>query len=661
MKTPRSSFPASHCFAVIAALLLALFSFKNTFFLMAGRTPSKPPAWVLFFFTVMLWAVLVRIPSIYAGRLRIYANVITRLAVLAGFVNTATEAVYFSVYRRIINVPSGTHVTTADLQSLGQTLIYLPALAIGGCVLAMIFHYKKNPLADSTRPVFNLCTDKKTRRRARIPFADMFRHLLVLGPTGCGKTSLFLIPLAHQLVQNSNTCLLVMDPKGDFARYTSAMSRYYGRSGVLFDPIRPDCPVFNPLAGRENDVVENMVTALEILAEEKVRYFQDQNARLLRNGIRLLKRLYGDEASLLMLSDLLHDRDGFGRKCIAELSSQSAAAGPIAAGAGPCPDTLVSPDLLRQNREIISYFRDHYFSSRTKIFEHTSGVRSQIAILTDNEHLRRVFNPPPGTGTGLNFDRLLQDGGVVCISLAQGQLRGLARYLGLFLQMSFQSAVFRRPDSANRLPAYEIIDEVQVIANEQFTEMVQQARSLGCAVIAATQGLSQLALHLGGKGQAFLSALQTNFQNRVIFAGLSPEDARLFSDWSGLKQEQKVTRGISTGAFDFWSGTGRRSPVKSKSVTEQEKPALTMDEVIYLKAREVIYFTSQHMQLQRPRIGIASWLPDRLHRRFQKLAEEPPLTSAAPVTLIMTQDKTPTCDSIQNFDENPTETDELLS
>ncbi len=614
--------PAVFYPAGCTALVLTALALHNYIRLILNRQISFPPAWLLFVATLAVWPVLVNYTGDQEKKLKNYANYINRAGIFISLVHLATEAVFITIYSRVTAIQPGKYVTAADLQNLADTLLFLPAVLISLGTLGALYYLKTNPdvkqwfKSDTPRfwgsrpdtgdkPALFLCTDKKTGVRATIPYQDQFRHLLVLGPTGCGKTSLILIPLAHQLVQNHRCSLLVIDPKGDFAYYAGAMCRHYGRNHVLFDPARPDCPYFNPLTGKENDVVENMVTTLEILADENIRYFKDQNARLLRNGIRLLKRLRGDDANLLLLNDLLHNRDGFGYRCLAELNRQAVTDG------------------LKQNQEIIGYFRDEYFSPQAKTFEHTSGVRNQIANLTDNEHLRRALNPPAGQKPDIDFDQLLQHGGVVCINLAQGQLRGLARYLGLFLQMNYQAAVFRRPAAANRLAAYEIIDEVQVIANEQFAEMVQQARSLECAVIAASQSLEQLALHLGNKGSAFLAALQTNFQNRVIFAGLSPADARLFSDWSGLRPEQKVTRGWSAGTFDLWSGAaGHRGPVKSKTISEHEKPVFSPDQIMYLKDREILYFISRHMRIEQPRIGVVRWLPPRLHGRFGKLAEE---------------------------------------
>lgn len=657
--------------SVFAALVLIFLSVKNYFMIMIRQAPPSPPAWLLLFSLLAVRLIITNCAGYIKSRLRYGLNLLTLSGVVIGIVNMATETVFSSLYQRILAVPPTTLITASDLRSLAATLLLAPTVLIGLGALVILYYAHINPgagsrlkpgslsclrsrVSKSGKPDLCLCIDKKTGGQVIIPHHDLFRHLLVLGPTGCGKTSLFLIPLAHQLVQNGHTSLLAMDPKGDFARYVGAMCHYYGRPYVLFDPARSDCPFFNPLAGEENDVVENMVTTLDILADENVRYFQDQNARLLRNGVRLLKRLYGDDANLLLLNDLFHNRDGFGQRCLAQLSQ-----GPVEPFS-----PVIRPDTLRQNREIISYFRDDYFSPHTKTFDHTSGVRNQIANLTDNIQLRRALNPPAGQKPDIDFSRLLQEGGVVSISLAQGQLRGLARYLGLFLQMSYQSAVFRRPGLADRLPAYEIIDEIQVIANGQFAEMVQQARSLECAVIAATQGLEQLALHLGSKGRAFLAALKTNFQNRVIFAGLSPEDARLFSDWSGLKPEQKVTRGLSTGAFDPWAtDSHRRGPVKSRTVTEQEKPVFNPDEVMYLNAREVLYFISRHMQLERPRTGVARWLPERLHRKFQDLAEAFWAAAESPVSQPRAADreKAAAGSNPTGFSNNATETDELLS
>ena len=47
----------------------------------------------------------------------------------------------------------------------------------------------------------------------------------------------------------------------------------------------------------------------------------------------------------------------------------------------------------KENADITSWFLNDYFPERSKVYENTSGVRSQVSKLVSNEYLREVLNP----------------------------------------------------------------------------------------------------------------------------------------------------------------------------------------------------------------------------------------------------------------------------
>lgn len=611
-------------------VLLLFETIREYFRLLTGQAGILP-GWANVIIPIVIWLVLVHIEELGQGKARKFLSKILIMSVSLGLIKWATLIAYDAFFNSIMSIKPDEFVTTTNIRTFAKTVMFLPSVVTGSIIGYLIYELKDNEAikhllyeyrfsdgitfttkkdvqdtTDNDKPDLELCDDKISKKRVKIPFFDCFRHLLILGPTGCGKTSLILIRIALQLVRNKQVGLLVIDPKGDFAHYVVAMSRFFKRKYQLLDPTMPDCPYFNPFVGEESDVIENMVTIF-LMTNDSSSYFRDQDERLTRNAVRLLKRLFGDDATFLKLNDLVNNIDGFGFKCMNMLTNLPG-----------------DPDFVRQNKETVAYFRDSYFNENTRFFQDTSNLRNQIANIIDNKYLRKILNPPEGKGSDINFTKFLEDGGVISVSLAQGPLRRLARYFGLFVQMNFQAAVFSRPlPEWKRRPCYEIIDEMQVVANEQLADMFQQARSLRCMVIPATQSLEQVVLKLGNAGKAFLAALKTNCQNRVLFAGLPPEDAKIFSDWSGIKKVEKRSKGTSRSTFSLFHGFDKmRAPTKTETITEQDEAVLSIDDIIYTKAKEITYFTSQNMEIQRPRIGVVDWIDKDSHDIFQKMVED---------------------------------------
>jgi type IV secretory pathway TraG/TraD family ATPase VirD4 len=81
----------------------------------------------------------------------------------------------------------------------------------------------------------------------RLTLEESFKHLLVVAPTGTGKTSKFVIPNVLALAQDENS-IIVTDPSGEIFAQTSGYLQSKGFKVLKFDPTDPERSIyFNPL------------------------------------------------------------------------------------------------------------------------------------------------------------------------------------------------------------------------------------------------------------------------------------------------------------------------------------------------------------------------------------------------------------------------------
>lgn len=450
-----------------------------------------------------------------------------------------------------------------------------------------------------------LCKDKKTSKPVVLPFKDRFVHMLILGPTGSGKTSQTIIPLIHQDVQNKDAGITIIEPKGDLAEKIYAMGKYYNRPVMYFNPTDPDCPYFNPLYGKEDDVIENMATTFKMLNPDSPQFFQDMNENLLRNSLKVLKRLYGNNATLIDLARLVQNSGGTGRKIVQEFSKLSAE----------------TEALAKENTDIASWFLNDYFNERSKTYEHCSGLRSQVAKLISNNYLRRVLNPPDGKND-IDFDKHLEEGGIITITTAQGDLRDLGKYLGYFIILQLQSAVFRRPGNENtRRSHFLYIDEFQEFANPGFGIMLTQGRSYRIASHLATQNRALMAMGGGRDGKNFVELVSTNARNLVIYPGGNVNDAEYYSKQFGEVMEAVTQKGLTKPKFWILGGA-LKDVSESVRTSEQIKAKFSPSDIIYRPFGEIIHCIIKNNSIQMPEVGQIEFIPKEINDELDKMAEE---------------------------------------
>ena len=443
-----------------------------------------------------------------------------------------------------------------------------------------------------------LCIDKETGEPEIWLHKDRYLHMLILGPTGSGKTSQTILPLINQDMQNHEMGITVLEPKGDLAQKAAMMAEHYGRTFTYFDPSLSDCPFFNPLFGKESDVVENMATTFRMLNPDSPQFFLDLNEQLMRNAVKVLKRMDkaegvdGRYATFINLSTLLQNTAGKGRGMVQEFSRINAR----------------TQEEAKENADITSWFLNDYFAEKSKTYENTSGVRSQVAKLVSNEFLREVLNPDydKGERNQIDFDKHLAEGGIICISTAQGTLRDLGKYLGYFIILQLQSAVFRRPGNENTRRAHMLyIDEFQTYSNPGFSDMLTQGRSYRVASHLATQARAQMAMGGGKDGKNFVELVSTNARNIVLYPGCSKDDAEYYSKQFGEYEKTEVQVGKSYKTFNLFTGGLDKLGHPTETVREAKKMTalFSPSDLIYRPFGEIVYCIIKKNSIQIPKVG----------------------------------------------------------
>lgn len=461
-----------------------------------------------------------------------------------------------------------------------------------------------------------ICKDCETNKDIVIPWQDMTMHTLIVGPTGCGKSSLALTPMILQDMQTDIGVILI-EPKGDLAEKTYAMGKKFNKDIIYFNPIYPDCPSFNPLYGNEVDVTEAIVTTFQALNNESIAYFKNLNQELLRNSLRVLKRIeraYTNPktgistkpATFQRLSELLHDPK-VGKQMAQELARIP----------------TYNNDEKLQNQETSNWFTNSYFAAapNNKAYTDSSAVRTWVRNLILNDYMYKVLNPANGV-SDIKFDEILKKGQKICISTAMGELGAMSDYLGYFLLLAIQNSIFKRSSTGENNLVHMYLDEFQRYSSMSFTRTLELARSFGCGVIMATQSRESIALGKGSDGKGFLTVVSTNARNKILFGGITIEEAKVFSEEFGEKEVEDISRGHSEQEFNFANSISGniRPSTKSETVRKVMKKRYTPEQLIYKKDFfTVTVRTMENGLTMHAREGKCSWIDKKLNQELEQI------------------------------------------
>jgi len=473
-------------------------------------------------------------------------------------------------------------------------VLALPAVALAGVLLFLASRYPAPRRRD--------CSVVLCRTQVGFPVvvgeSDRYLHTVVVGPTGCGKSSREVLPMVCQdidrIARGERLGVTVVEPKGDLVRQVEEYARSRGVPVVLVDPEDPGTPRFNPLQGDPLIVAEVTRTVLKSMFGRQEAFFSHVQETSAHNTVLLLK--------------ILNERDRA-----------------LAVSEGREPPVLTMQDLVRVLRnpdrlkaavealrkvapdsDLVEYFdREALGPTGQKLHEFAMGLRMQLEDIAGSPQLRHVFGGP----SDVDLDAHLRGGGVLCVNSCMGLLGRKGDLFGQFFVMHFQQAVFRRP-AGDRAPHFLYLDEFPRYLNPDFERMVAMARSYRCGLTLAIQVTDQLLL---AEAPAFREVLMQNCRNRVVFGGLSASDAMRFSKEFGearKRTKQTTFRRQGMVLMPWWPDSFR----------EQERPETLFEytRLIHLSKWHVVYQVVRDGVVQVPREGVS--LPWPRFRRVQAVA-----------------------------------------
>ena len=295
-------------------------------------------------------------------------------------------------------------------------------------------------------------------------------HLHVLGPTGSGKTSLVILPLAKQAIDRGRGCSFI-DFKGDdvFKKYVQEKAKEKGKKFYYFS-IDPDEPSvgYNPLSsGDIHSKVDRIMTALELIYHGPAGFYSNVQAMAF---VELLKQMTEDgrEINFLSVKLALGDQD---------------------------------------------------FLDNTNVTqEDVKGLLAAMSWVAGLDAINR---------NDIDLSKIIKDGDIAFFALKSQVNTRLAEAIGKMLIIDLKSQAVSRKETDN--PYFIFIDEFQNLACSHFVDVISKVRSANFCLVLSNQSRGNLST----VSQAFENAIFTNTSTKIIFMQEDPTDARFWSDKTG--------------------------------------------------------------------------------------------------------------------------------
>ncbi len=328
-------------------------------------------------------------------------------------------------------------------------------------------------------------------------------HMQVIGASGTGKTKFLENLIREDILAGNGLCLI--DPTGNLYHDLVTWCETRGFLGrkpvVLFDPADPDWTFgFNPLnfAGGPNEdlsfSVDSMVKACATVWGGE----DTDKTPLLKRCLRATFHVLAEQRLTLLEAVYLinpYDPTGLRRHL-----------------------TRTIHDFIMQEQW------DTFNPMKPREFqEQFSSTANRLLEFLASERIRRILGQRENT---LSMRSVMDEGGMLLVNLSSGRSlsEANASLLGALLVNDLFLKARGRPKGSR--PFYVYIDECSRFVSEDIGRILDEGRQFGLHLILAHQHLAQLKR----AGEAVYGAVLTDARTKVVFGGLSPEDAEIMGD-----------------------------------------------------------------------------------------------------------------------------------
>jgi hypothetical protein len=345
----------------------------------------------------------------------------------------------------------------------------------------------------------------KTRegRTVTLPPRVRTTHMQVIGASGTGKTKFLENMIRQDILNGHGLCLI--DPTGnlylDLVRWCESKGFLGRKKIILFDPASHAWSFgFNPLDfGDHPDEDTSFFVDSMVKACAQVWGGEDTDKTpLLKRCLRLTFHALAEKR--LTLVEALALASEFDPRGLRQYLTSG------------LRDEVVRDQWAGFNALKPRDFREQFGSTVNRLMEFLAS-----------ERLRRILGQRENV---LNFRQIMDEGHILLVSLSSGRKvsEDNASLLGALLINDLFLKARGRPRGGR--PFYLYVDECARFINEDIGRMLDEARQLGLHLILAHQHLSQLQK----AGEWVYQAVMTDARTKVVFGGLSPEDARVLAE-----------------------------------------------------------------------------------------------------------------------------------